>query len=81
MEPTRRQLLAGAGAAAVGGLAGCTGRLTAEGTAFAAAGATLPRDAQRETGYTHHRTEEMTASRRFRIGRTVEVTSIVAEYD
>jgi len=45
MEPTRRQLLAGAGAAAVGGLAGCTGRLTAEGAAFAAAGATLPRDA------------------------------------
>jgi hypothetical protein len=84
MEPTRRRFLASAGADAVAGLAGCTGRPTLEGAAFAAAGATLPRDVQRETGYTHHRTDETTATRqfeRFGVGRTVEVTSVVAEYD
>ena len=84
MEPTRRQFLAGAGAATVAGLAGCSGRPTLEGAAFAAAGATLPRDVQRETGYTHYRTDETTATRqfeRFGVGRTVEVTSVVAEYD
>ena len=84
MEPTRRRFLAGAGAAVVAGLAGCSGRPTLEGAAFAAAGATLPRDVQQETGYTHHRTGETTASRRFErfgLGRTVEVTSVVAEYD
>jgi hypothetical protein len=40
------------------------------------------RDVQRETGYTHHRTDETTATRqceRFGVGRTV--TSVFAEYD
>ena len=42
MEPTRRRFLAGAGAAAVAGLAACAGRSTLEGAAFAAACATVP---------------------------------------
>lgn len=70
--------------AATGALAGCTGRLTAEGAAFAAAGATLPPEVQSATGYTHHRTEDSTVAQqfsRFGIARTVKVTNVVAEYD
>ncbi|WP_254840060.1 DUF6517 family protein [Natronomonas marina] len=84
MRPTRRSFLAAAGTAATGALAGCTGRLTAEGAAFAASGATLPERVQVETGYTHHRTDDSTVSQRFEwygIGRTVDVTNVVAEYD
>jgi hypothetical protein len=83
MRPTRRQFLVGTGAAAVG-LAGCTGRLTAEGAAFGATEATLSASVQSDTGYSHHRTVEDVQSRqfsRFGISRTVEVTSVVSEYD
>lgn len=84
MRSTRRAFLAGVGASGAAALAGCTGRLTGEGAAFAASGATLPGDAQARTGYTHHRTEPSTVSqqfRRFGITRTVDVTNVISEYD
>ncbi len=84
MEPARRALLVGLGSAGATALAGCTGRLTGGGAAFAASGAALPPDVQRETGYTHHRTDDATTSQRFSrfgVDRTVDVTNVVSEYD
>jgi hypothetical protein len=84
MSPTRRELLAGAGAGLAGGLAGCTGVLDGGVTTFGATGVTLPASVQEETGYTHNRTIEDVISRefeRFGLSRTVEVTNIVSEYD
>ena len=84
MGPTRRELLAGAGAGLAGGLAGCTGLLSGDVTSFGAAGATLPVNVQEETDYTHHRTIDDVVSRefeRFGLSRTVEVTNIISEYD
>jgi len=84
MQPTRRELLAGAGAGLAAGLAGCSGRLTGDGAAFGATEATLSASVQSDTGYTHHRTEPFTVTREFgRVGltRTVEVTNVVSEYD
>lgn len=84
MQPTRRELLAGAGAAVGAGLAGCSGRLTADGATFGAASVDLPSSVQRETGYSHRRTIPEVVSREFRrfgLSRTVEVTNVVSEYD
>jgi hypothetical protein len=84
MKRSRRAFLAGVGTVGAAGLAGCSGQLTAEGAAFGATGATLSTSVQSETGYTHHRTAEDVRSRqfsRFGITRTVEVTSVVSEYD
>lgn len=84
MEPTRRDFLAGAGGGLAVGLAGCSGRLTAEGAAFEAKTAALPAGVQSDTGYTHYRTEPFTVTRefsRFGISRSVDVTNVVAEYD
>ena len=84
MQQTRRELLAGLGTVAAAGLAGCSGRLTAEGAAFGATEATLSASARDDTGYTHHRTEPFTVTRefgRFGLSRRVEVTNVVSEYD
>lgn len=84
MRSTRRALLAGVGTGAAATLAGCTGQLTATGVAFEASEAPLPRGTQEETGYTHYRTDTSTVSRRFErfgVGRTVDVTNVVSEYD
>jgi hypothetical protein len=84
MEPTRRELLAGAGIGVAGGLAGCTGALSGDVTAFGATEVSLSASVQSDTGYTHYRTVEDVISRefqRFGLSRTVEVTNIVSEYD
>lgn len=84
MQPTRRQLLAGAGAGLATGLAGCSGQLTAEGAAFDAAEVSLAASVQSDTGYSHYRTEDLTVTRefsRFGFSRSVEVTNSVSEYD
>lgn len=84
MQPTRRELLAGTGAGLAVGLAGCSGQLTADGAAFGAAEASLSASVQRDTGYSHHRTEPYTVIRefgRFGFGRHVEVTNVISEYD
>ena len=84
MQPTRRELLAGAGTGLAAGLAGCSGQLTADGAAFGAAEASLSASAQSDTGYGHHRTESFTVTRefsRFGFTRTVEVTNVISEYD
>lgn len=84
MQPTRRELLAGAGTGLAVGLAGCSGQLTAEGAAFGAVEASLSASVQSDTGYSHHRTEPFTVTREFeRLGfsRTVEVKNVVSEYD
>lgn len=84
MQPTRRQFIAATGAFAAAGLAGCTGELTGEGAAFGAAEARLSASVRSETGYTHHRTVEDVQSRHFErygISRSVDVTSVISEYD
>lgn len=84
MRPTRRELLAGLGAGATAGLAGCAGQLTAEGAAFAATEVSLSQAVQSDTGYSHHRTMSDTVVEEFeRLGfsRTVEVTNVISEYD
>lgn len=84
MQPTRRELLAGAGAGLAASLAGCAGELTADGAAFGAVEASLSASVQSETGYEHHRTEEAVVEEevgRFGLTRTVEVTNVVSEYD
>ncbi|MFQ3318648.1 MAG: hypothetical protein ACI8UR_001146 [Natronomonas sp.] len=84
MPPTRRELLAGLGAGAAVGLAGCAGQLTDDGVAFGATEATLSASVQEETGYTHFRTTPDTVSRefqRFGFSRSVDVTNVISEYD
>jgi hypothetical protein len=84
MKKTRREFLAATSAVGAVGLAGCSGRPTAQGAAFGAVEATLPTSVQEETGYSNHRTVEDVQTRqfsRFGISRTVEVTSVVSEYD
>ncbi|MEF8807005.1 DUF6517 family protein [Natronomonas sp.] len=84
MKNTRREFLAATGAVGAAGLAGCTGQLTSEGAAFEATEATLSANVQNETGYSHYRTVEDVQTRefsRFGISRTVEVTSVISEYD
>ena len=84
MQPTRRELLAGAGTGLAVGLAGCSGQLTAEGAAFDAVEATLSASVQSDTGYSHHRTQPFTVTREFkRLGftRSVEVKNVISEYD
>jgi hypothetical protein len=84
MKKTRREFLAATGTVGAVGLAGCNGRLTSDGAAFGAVEASLSASVQSETGYSHHRTIKDTQSRqfsRFGISRTVEVTSVISEYD
>lgn len=84
MQPTRRELLAGAGTGMAVGLAGCSGQLTADGAAFGAVEASLSASVQSDTGYSHHRTEPFTVTRefsRFGFSRSVEVTNVISEYD
>jgi hypothetical protein len=84
MQPTRRELLAGAGSGLAAGLAGCSGQLTADGAAFGAVEASLSASVQSDTDYSHHRTEEFTVTRefnRFGLSRNVEVTNVISEYD
>lgn len=84
MKKTRREFLAATGVAGAAGMAGCTGQLTAEGAAFGATEASLSPSVQSDTGYSYHQTVEDTQSRqfsRFGISRTVEVTSVISEYD
>jgi hypothetical protein len=84
MQPTRRELLAGAGTGLAAGLAGCSGQLTADGAAFGAVEASLSASVQSDTDYSHHRTEEFTVTRefnRFGLSRNVEVTNVISEYD
>jgi hypothetical protein len=84
MQPTRRDLLAGLGTAAAAGLAGCSGQWTAEGATFGATEAALSASVQRDTGYSHHRTEPFTVTRefgRFGLTRSVGVSNVVSEYD
>lgn len=84
MQPTRRELLAGAGTGLAVGLAGCSGQLTADGAAFGAVEASLSASVQSDTGYSHHRTEPFEVTRefsRFGFTRSVEVTNVISEYD
>lgn len=84
MTRSRRAVLATVGAGAATGLAGCAGQLSADGAVFEADAAGLPRSVQEDTGYTHHRTDRVTERRtfgRFGLTRTVEVRSVVEEYD
>lgn len=84
MQPTRRELLAGAGTGLAAGLAGCAGELTTDGAALGALEVSLSASAQSETGYAHYRTETMQVVeefQRFGFSRSVEVDNVVSEYD
>jgi hypothetical protein len=84
MKKTRREFIAATGTVGAVGLAGCNGRLTSDGAAFGAVETSLSASVQSETGYSHHRTIKDTQTRqfsRFGISRTVEVTSVISEYD
>ncbi|WP_129114375.1 DUF6517 family protein [Halegenticoccus tardaugens] len=82
---TRRRVLAGTAAALSAGLAGCAGSITGDGSVeFAASGAPLPDAALSASGYAEHRVTEDVVTRRyevFGVGREVDVTNVICEYD
>ncbi|WP_254536458.1 DUF6517 family protein [Halomarina litorea] len=82
---TRRRVLGGAGAGVVASLAGCLDVITgSDSLQFSASAATVAEASLSETGYSHHRTEEIPVERTFETAgqsRTVEVTNVSAEYD